>query len=709
MDVRCEQCGTEYEFDQNRVGPNGVTVKCTNCGNVFKVHRPDRRRRPIPRASTTVGAGPEGREWLVRRPDRQMIAFRELTTLQKWIVEGRIGREDEISKNGETWKRLGNISELEPFFSVYEKAQALTRMIDQGAIIPPVPTRGSDVLPSFQAEPPEAPLDALARLTGDGPRSAPTSSLGHRPLSGISERPVPPPPPPPTSLSVPAHSPPVSPSARPVHPRVADARPVQERMPVSGPAVSPMQTGLPGPGALEPEQQPAAFGTTSLDMPEQVVGNDVVDDFRRSRRRKQWAIAAAVLLFLGIGVGAGLAAYGPRDNPVRVWATRYGIRRAPAPTNSELEADLAAATQALDRDTEASRRESMAILAIAHRERPTDVRIPTWRAFGAAISALSAQQKIEDLREASDAEIPRVIATERATINRLVGQASEWLRLVPDSTPAGRDILLARAAVALAQGKEDLAQRALAKIAESRAEHSVDPLWLHLSAASVVRGNAPTPDALRQAETRLRTAVTARPTLIRAHVLLARLLHQRGETEQAWAIVDDVLKREATHEEAGRLKRAWGPPKAAPPKAQPPKARPPKAPPKVASKPPPPQRTFEDWMRIGNHHRERDRTSAALNAYGRAAELRPDDPDPQVGKGWCLLDLGKPKVALVAFRGAQKVDPENAEAFYGLAETYREIGNAEKALTAYRAYLSRAPETPERRAVERQIAALEGR
>src|SRR5438874_1327372 len=39
MDVRCEKCMTVYEFDDSQVGENGVTVKCTQCGNLFKVKR----------------------------------------------------------------------------------------------------------------------------------------------------------------------------------------------------------------------------------------------------------------------------------------------------------------------------------------------------------------------------------------------------------------------------------------------------------------------------------------------------------------------------------------------------------------------------------------------------------------------------------------------------------------------------------------------
>lgn len=39
MDVRCEKCMTVYEFDDSQVGENGVTVKCTQCGNLFKVKK----------------------------------------------------------------------------------------------------------------------------------------------------------------------------------------------------------------------------------------------------------------------------------------------------------------------------------------------------------------------------------------------------------------------------------------------------------------------------------------------------------------------------------------------------------------------------------------------------------------------------------------------------------------------------------------------
>lgn len=37
MDVRCEKCQTEYELDEGKLKPGGVTVKCTTCGHMFRV------------------------------------------------------------------------------------------------------------------------------------------------------------------------------------------------------------------------------------------------------------------------------------------------------------------------------------------------------------------------------------------------------------------------------------------------------------------------------------------------------------------------------------------------------------------------------------------------------------------------------------------------------------------------------------------------
>lgn len=53
----------------------------------------------------------------MRRRDGSVSSLRELTTLQRWIVEGTLSREDEIGLDGETWRVLGTIPDLGLFFS----------------------------------------------------------------------------------------------------------------------------------------------------------------------------------------------------------------------------------------------------------------------------------------------------------------------------------------------------------------------------------------------------------------------------------------------------------------------------------------------------------------------------------------------------------------------------------------------------------------
>ncbi len=144
MDVSCPKCASEYELDDARVSEEGTTVKCTSCAHVFRVKRKslvvtlpvrsDVKTAPEglpalgPQQSDDLPPAPPLREWKLRQANGNVYPCRDLTMLQKWIVEGKVQRDDEISLSGETWKRLGNIPELASFFQVVEdatKARAL--------------------------------------------------------------------------------------------------------------------------------------------------------------------------------------------------------------------------------------------------------------------------------------------------------------------------------------------------------------------------------------------------------------------------------------------------------------------------------------------------------------------------------------------------------------------------------------------------------
>src|SRR4051812_35946261 len=125
MDVRCDRCQTEYELDDASVGAEGASVQCTSCGHTFIVTRVPVSERPTPTvgpgAAAAMGLG-GGAAWMLTTEEGKNHRFRDPTTLQKWIVERRVGRNDRVCPPGGTWRRLGDVDELRPFFDVVDQA-----------------------------------------------------------------------------------------------------------------------------------------------------------------------------------------------------------------------------------------------------------------------------------------------------------------------------------------------------------------------------------------------------------------------------------------------------------------------------------------------------------------------------------------------------------------------------------------------------------
>jgi predicted Zn finger-like uncharacterized protein len=103
MDVQCERCKTEYEFDDALVSGRGTTVRCTNCGHQFKVRRADR-------------GDSEEDLWIVTRADGRQVSFATLRELQRAILAKQVSRGDTLQRRGSPPRQLGSIAELEPFF-----------------------------------------------------------------------------------------------------------------------------------------------------------------------------------------------------------------------------------------------------------------------------------------------------------------------------------------------------------------------------------------------------------------------------------------------------------------------------------------------------------------------------------------------------------------------------------------------------------------
>src|SRR6185369_15743179 len=78
--------------------------------------KPDLTPTPGP---TTEMAAPA---WVLVTEEGKTHRFRDPTTLQKWIVERRVGRADRVTPPGASARRLGDMDELRPFFDLVDQA-----------------------------------------------------------------------------------------------------------------------------------------------------------------------------------------------------------------------------------------------------------------------------------------------------------------------------------------------------------------------------------------------------------------------------------------------------------------------------------------------------------------------------------------------------------------------------------------------------------
>ncbi|MCS6912389.1 MAG: tetratricopeptide repeat protein [Myxococcales bacterium] len=186
MDVRCDKCDTAYDLKEGQASETGVEIHCQRCGHRFRI-----RRRPavvtremagLPAVSSQLGIKTpnendkdsklKDRPWYLRlRRTDEVLRFRDLSVLSQWIMDQRVTRDDDLSRGGRVWRRLGSIVELEALFYNAEKAHRARR---QGGL-----SQSSGQLPSqkmFSQQSPQGPRSDLSGVAV-GPLVPPPAGL----------------------------------------------------------------------------------------------------------------------------------------------------------------------------------------------------------------------------------------------------------------------------------------------------------------------------------------------------------------------------------------------------------------------------------------------------------------------------------------------------------------------------------------------------
>ena len=178
MVISCPRCEARYRLDDGRMQGRGARVVCPRCQHVFVVLRnqadePDAhapaatstlsRATPGPIRVVTPGPRKQRREvatievqaldpttkeaeepapevldaaaldfrevgirtWKIKARIGLTYDFSDLSTLRRYLAQGKVGADDELSFDGSSWTRLGDIDDLDAhFIAAWKKARA---------------------------------------------------------------------------------------------------------------------------------------------------------------------------------------------------------------------------------------------------------------------------------------------------------------------------------------------------------------------------------------------------------------------------------------------------------------------------------------------------------------------------------------------------------------------------------------------------------
>jgi predicted Zn finger-like uncharacterized protein len=675
MDVRCERCKTEYEFDDALVSGRGTTVRCNECGHQFKVRRADAAESPRD-------------EWIVRGGDGRAVTFLTLRELQQAILSKHVRRSDVLERSGSTPRVLGSIPGLEPFFEGRTSSRPSTEAAAaaaSGALEAPPPPSPSET--AF-FEP--APASAAAVTSAQFAPASPRGVEGALRASSI----------PPMRRKVDTLRPPLSASAAPPPP-VGHIEP----QPVVSPRVhasegsrrsAPSGAIAAGQWANEaaydlPGGPDARASATSLPPPTRPVRRapteDETDSFRQSaplfdepysaRRRGRvggWVVALTLLLAVGV-VGWAMA-------------KPYLVAHETAPAaqlDPRAQAFLAQGESALvDGHIETAQEAFDKASALAER----DPRVLLDEARLSAAKAdvpwlklrLLAPDDVDDIRT-TKAQLDEIVVRARRQADDALAAAPQdpaAIRAKVDALRLSGDRDAARALVAKMGGPTGAAETDYVLAALDLAETS--PLWAtaidRLRSAAAAEGNAGRARAaLTYALAKSGDAASARAELVKLQALsrpypLLPSLH---------AYVDRAAGPPVTEPAPGPLATARPSALRAAVSVAATDANPGAGDPRVA-------------MQAAGTAIKRGDFARARALYQGIVDRNPNDSEAVAGLGDIARLQGDPVGAIAAYKRAIAINPSYLPALLGVADTEWARGDHAAAAKAYGDIVDRFPE-----------------
>ncbi|MCK6507845.1 zinc-ribbon domain-containing protein [Myxococcota bacterium] len=143
MLIVCDNCGAEYEVDvDDDVGSapgRGLRFRCNACGHTFSISDDSAHSSELGSdgAGASAPSGESGPPPMLLKQEGKVYQVEDVATLQRWIVERRVLREDLLSIGGLKWEPVGGRRDLQIFFHLVEHAERLSLTSGGGGGAPP--------------------------------------------------------------------------------------------------------------------------------------------------------------------------------------------------------------------------------------------------------------------------------------------------------------------------------------------------------------------------------------------------------------------------------------------------------------------------------------------------------------------------------------------------------------------------------------------
>ena len=127
MIVTCPACSSRYKLDDSKIKGRGAKITCPGCKHRFVVVK-DAKPKPVSSVPADLASRDfqnVGITWTVRKDIGLTYDVYDLATFRRYLDDGRVTTDDQLSYDNTTWKKIAEIDDLDAFFwDVWQRATA---------------------------------------------------------------------------------------------------------------------------------------------------------------------------------------------------------------------------------------------------------------------------------------------------------------------------------------------------------------------------------------------------------------------------------------------------------------------------------------------------------------------------------------------------------------------------------------------------------